>query len=144
MTVISDTSRQTYAFCFPQGDEEIGVRISLPDLEKASCETWGDWGPMHDFDISSADPVVVCYGEQTTKLRGRCVSLRSPMRAAERDRFPFYLELRDAETGKRFRLFLDREQKCCEVEVSRAFNQTAQRFALREGGHSAGIQGHAA
>lgn len=106
---------QEVRFACSTGDDDIEIKLEIPDLSDFEYSAWGDWGPMYTVHASQRAEVRIEYrdlakGRTSTRfLRPDVLEFKSPMMAAERDRYPLYLELTDPDERIKFHLYFNPE-----------------------------------
>lgn len=80
--------------------DQARLTITLPDLRRFSCDISGDWGPNFKFALKSEESVTLEFSHPSKKekatLRGSELTFKSPMLAKEREKYPLFLELKEA------------------------------------------------
>lgn len=85
------------------GSRRLEVEVATPDLRGCARSVSGDWGPTYALELQPWQIVSVAYGDPLVGryaryvLAGPEVALSSPALAVERERWPFHLEITDAE-----------------------------------------------
>ncbi len=108
---------------FTLGRSVFEIEVETPDLTDAPRSFHGDWGPMYTCSLRRRDVVSVTYRRPETgevarySVRPPTIGVHSPMRAMDRERYPFQLVVDDVARMLRFVIKLDRGARCSHVEV---------------------------
>ena len=99
------------------------VEIHFPDLESASFKSWGDWGPMYEFNISHSDPIKIAYDQELRSLNQTILKIESPVMPEERRATPFSINIEDKDFNVSYRIFLNNEYSVEKIQIKKDKNE---------------------
>lgn len=121
---INKVSEQEYKFQLAGVDKTATVAIQIPSLNSLEFSTWGDWGLMYAFRLKESEPVKISYNKDWRSLDIKTLQIESPIRAFEREAYPFYILVEDSETDFAIYLYLNRQFEMGKVVVKRLSDQS--------------------
>ena len=116
---IEKLSKKKIQFELKDPLKKTNIQICLPDLKGLSFETWGDWGPMYQFDLNPNQPIEIDYDGKKQSLDKAVLRIESPVRAKDRQKNPFYCVIDDSENGIRYYLYLNEKYNLDKIKIER-------------------------
>ena len=78
---------------------------------------------MYAFQLKADEPVMICYHKSWRALESQTLQIESPIRAFEREAYPYYIMIEDLEKDFRIFLYLNRQFDLGKVVIKRLSDQ---------------------
>lgn len=117
MDIIKQCAKQKYTFEWNDQGQTQKVSVRIPDIRVVNHRVAGDWGPMYVFELDNTDLVEITYAQESYKLNMKQLKIESPRLYDERQKFPYYIVIKDERKKRQYNLFLDRENQVKKVAV---------------------------
>lgn len=112
-------SKKNFKFTWNDPMHTTEVEISVPNVSALKHSVWADWGPMYTFELTEFESVRIKYNDSVFDSTQKKLRIESPMLAAERECYPFFLIVEDSVKNLNFHLYLDTDYDLGKVEVIR-------------------------
>ncbi len=136
--LIHKFSNRNFYFKWNDDGQEVGAEIMFPDLSKAHVSTWGDWGPMHSFELSAGTEITISHEGSVYALDQDKIDFLSPISVQERKENPYYTLIKDEQRQKTFYLYFDescdlvRVESWCHKDKKRSHKVQAKKAVVLE------------
>ncbi len=126
--LISVLSHRAFKFSWVNLTNVTRLEIVFPNLSHAQWACWGDWGPMFQLNFISSEekPQIIYDGDEVSVVSN--LSIESPAKAQERERWPLQIIIEDPIKGLVFQLYLEQS---FEVNLVKILN-TSERVKVTE------------
>lgn len=116
----SRISNQSFKFKWDDPMHSTVVEVSIPDLSKLEHSVWGDWGPMYTFQLNEFEGISIKYNENLFDSIQKQLRVDSPMLAAEREVYPYFLIVEDSKRHLNFHIYINTDYELGKVQVIRS------------------------
>jgi len=116
-TLVQKFSNRSYKFSWGKLGETREIEVLLPNLSKSKYSVWGDWGPMHSYELAGGNKMRVSFEGHSYELEQGRIEFLSPILAEDRKETPLYSYCKDQQSGHVFYMYFDQSFNLQRVEA---------------------------
>ncbi|MDC1174921.1 hypothetical protein OAT67_05985 [Bacteriovoracaceae bacterium] len=118
-------TQNKYRFQYEETFQDVIVDITLPDLNDMPVDSWGDWGPMYNFQLNSDFPIALKVMDKENRLLEKykillpSLSVESPFESNIRKEFPLFISIPINERNSKLELYFNTQAELSKVEIKK-------------------------